>query len=174
MQKLSVKKILLPALAAVVVLAAVLVLLLPRVQPQGEKQVSTKDAAAITLSEDGSAVVIDTEKVGPTASFFAYEVDGVTVELFAVAAADGTVRLVLNTCQVCNGSPYAYFVQQKDGFVCQNCRNYFSTLQVGLVSGGCNPVPITEEYYSVEDKNICIPTEFLTVNAVRFKNWKNF
>ena len=54
MQKLSVKKILLPALAAVVVLAAVLVLLLPRVQPQGEKQVSTKDAAAITLSEDGS------------------------------------------------------------------------------------------------------------------------
>lgn len=90
---------------------------------------------------------------------------------FAVRASDSTV---LNTCQVCNGSPYAYFEQDGDEFICQNCRNRFASVDVGRVSGGCNPVPITAEVYTEQDGTITVPASFLEENASRFSNWKNF
>lgn len=99
---------------------------------------------------------------------------GVTVQVLAVRAPDDTVRMALNTCQVCNGSPYAYFEQEGDSFVCQNCKNRFSALDVGLVSGGCNPAPITEDVYTEQDGVINVPASFLEENAVRFTRWKKF
>lgn len=163
---------LLPIAAAVVVVAVAAVVVVPKLLP--EKSAAQTDAAAASLSDDGSAVVIDTAAVSEEAVFVDYDADGTTVELFAVKASDGSIRLALNTCQVCNGSPYAYFVQEGNVFICQNCRNRFVTTQVGLVSGGCNPVPITESDYTVEDGKILVSTEFLDANAVRFTNWKNF
>lgn len=163
---------LLPIAAAVVVVAVAAVVVVPKLLPG--KSAAQSDAAEAGLSDDGSAVVIDTAAVSEEAAFVDYDADGATVELFAVKASDGSIRLALNTCQVCNGSPYAYFVQEGDVFICQNCRNRFSSTQVGLVSGGCNPVPITEADYTVEDGKILVSTEFLNANAVRFTNWKNF
>ena len=165
----------LPIVAAVVVVAAALALLVPRLLP-GEAGTGAggDTSAAAQLSEDGASFVIDAEALSETASFFTYDADGTTVEFFAVTASDGTVRLALNTCQVCNGSPYAYFVQEGDYFVCQNCGNRFASTQVGLVSGGCNPVPITEDSYSLQDGRILVSTAFLQENAVRFTNWKKF
>lgn len=167
------KKNLLPIVAAAVVVVAAAVVIIPRLSSRGDSQAVTAAAAAV-LSDDGSAVAIDTAGLSEEALFFDYDADGTTVELFAVKASDGSNRLALNTCQVCNGSPYAYFVQDGDYFICQNCRNRFASTRVGLVSGGCNPVPITESDYTVEDGKILIPTEFLEQNAVRFTNWKNF
>lgn len=168
----SKKKNFLPIIAAVVVVAAAVAVFAPKLFPKENTQAGT--AAAVTLSDDGSAVVIDPAALSEEAAFYDYDADGTTVELFAVKASDGSVRLALNTCQICNGSPYAYFVQTEDYFICQNCRNRFASTQVGLVSGGCNPVPITQENYSLQDGTILIPTEFLEMNAVRFTNWKNF
>lgn len=161
----------LPLLAAVVIVAAAAVMIVPKLLPGESVQA---DGAAADLSADGSAVVIDTAAVSETAMFIDYDAGGTTVELFAVRASDGSVRLALNTCQVCNGSPYAYFVQTGNVFICQNCRNRFSSSQVGLVSGGCNPVPITGADYTAEDGTILVSTAFLDANAVRFANWKNF
>ncbi len=166
------KKNFLPVIAAVVVVAAAVAVLAPKWFPKENTQADT--AAAVTLSDDGSAVVIDPAALSEKAAFYDYDADGITVELFAVKASDGSARLALNTCQICNGSPYAYFVQAEDYFICQNCLNRFASTQVGLVSGGCNPVPITQEDYSLQDGTILIPTEFLEMNAARFTNWKNF
>lgn len=166
-QNRSQKNRLLLVLSAVVVLAAALTFLIPRLL-QHETAVPT------ALSGDGSTLTVGLSGLGEQAVFYDFDADGVTVELFAVKASDGSIRMALNTCQVCNGSPYAYFVQDGDSFVCQNCMNRFSSTQVGIVSGGCNPVPITEENYSLEDGSILISTEFLAENAYRFKNWKNF
>lgn len=166
------KKNFLPVIAAVVVVAAAVAVLAPKWFPKENTQADT--AAAVTLSDDGSAVVIDPAALSEEAAFYDYDADGITVELFAVKASDGSARLALNTCQICNGSPYAYFVQAEDYFICQNCLNRFASTQVGLVSGGCNPVPITQEDYSLQDGTILIPTEFLEMNAARFTNWKNF
>lgn len=161
----------LPIVTAVIAVAVVVCVLVPRLLP---KEDTAGAATAAGLSGDGSALVIDTGELSEEAAFYDYDADGITVELFAVKASDGSIRLALNTCQVCNGSPYAYFVQEGDYFVCQNCGNRFASTQVGIVSGGCNPVPITEEDYSLQDGSILIPTEFLEANAVRFTNWKNF
>ncbi len=161
----SQKKILLPVLAVIVVFAAAAALLLPRLW-------SNEEASVTAVS--GGDLLIQTEDIGTEASYFDYDVDGVTVEVLAVLASDGTIRLALNTCQVCNGSPYAYFVQDGDDFVCQNCLNRFSSTDVGVVSGGCNPVPITAEDYTESDGTFVVPAFFLEENASRFVNWKQF
>ncbi|MCD7732952.1 MAG: DUF2318 domain-containing protein [Oscillospiraceae bacterium] len=132
-----------------------------------ETQESTSD-----IAETG--IEIHIEDISTNASYYDTTVDGTNVEIFAVLASDGTVRLAMNTCQVCNGSPYAYFVQEGDYFVCQNCGSKFSTDNIGVVSGGCNPVPITSDDYSEEESVITISSEFLSDNTYRFANWKNF
>ena len=151
--------------AAVILIVALAVTLLPKLFDKG---------AAETAAPSGSDLIVNTDEIGNQASFFDYDADGVTVQVLAVRASDGTVRLALNTCQVCNGSPYAYFVQDGDDFVCQNCHNRFSSTDVGEVSGGCNPVPITAEVYKEENGTLVIPASFLDENANRFENWKKF
>ena len=159
----------LPFLAAAVALTAAAALLLPRLSPGGSGSVS--GSAALSA---GSDLVIRTEEIGAEASYFDYDADGTTVQVFAVRASDGTVRLALNTCQVCNGSPYAYFEQEEDDFVCRNCGNRFASTAVGRESGGCNPVPITAEDCTEQDGTITVPSSFLESNAARFANWKRF
>ena len=157
-QKISI----LPILAAAVAIVAVSVTLMPK---------TTKES--ISLAENGD-VILRAEDIGTEASYFDYDANGTTVQLFAVRASDGTVRLALNTCQVCNGSPYAYFIQDGDWFICQNCMNRFASTDVGILSGGCNPLPITDQVYTKQDGMITIPASFLDENAPLFQNWKNF
>lgn len=157
-QKISI----LPILAAAVAIVAVFVTLMPKTMQE-----------SISLAENGD-VILRAEEIGTEASYFDYDANGTTVQLFAVRASDGTVRLALNTCQVCNGSPYAYFVQDGDWFICQNCMNRFASTNVGILSGGCNPIPITDQVYTKQDGMITIPASFLDENAPLFQNWKNF
>ena len=158
-----------PILAAAVLAAALAVTLLPKLSGK-----DSGSGAQGTVLPAGSDIVIQVEEISTAASYFDYDADGVTVQVLAVRASDDTVRLVLNTCQVCNGSPYAYFEQEGDVFICQNCKNRFPSAVVGKVSGGCNPVPITAEVYTEQDGVITVPASFLEDNAVRFTNWKKF
>lgn len=158
-----------PVLAGVVLLAALAVTLLPKLIGNG-KNASPESPSAVNRSD----VVIETSAIGTQASYFDYNADGTTVQVFAVRASDGSVRVALNTCQVCNGSPYAYFVQEGDDFVCQNCMNRFASTDVGKVSGGCNPVPVAENVYTEQAGVVTIPAAFLEGNAYRFTNWKKF
>ena len=126
----------LPVTAAVVAAAALVVTMFTaRPAPKG----------AAAAQPSGGDLVFAAKESGTEASYFDYDADGITVQVLAVRALDDTVRMALNTCQVCNGSPYAYFEQEGDLFICQNCKNRFSSSDVGIVSGGCNPVPITED-----------------------------
>ena len=157
----------LPILAGLVVLAALAVTLIPRLQEQ-------PDAGAAFLLPAGSDLTIQAAEIGTEASYFDYDAGGTVVEIFAVRAPGDSVRLALNTCQVCNGSPYAYFVQENDAFVCQNCKYRFASDDIGKQSGGCNPVPITGDLYTEQNGVITIPAAVLDANAARFENWKNF
>ena len=124
--------------------------------------------------EEGDYLEIPTDALNETIQFFSVRVDGLTMEILASRDEDGTVRTAFNTCQVCNGSAYAYFEQDGDNFVCQNCGNVFPSTVIGQESGGCNPVPITTDTYAEENGVLTIPAAFLEANAARFKNWKNF
>ena len=168
-KKQNAKKNFLPAAAIVMVVAAAVVTLAPRLLPKDVKPDTEENVQQVAHGEN---VVIEVSALSGSASFYDYDAEGVTVELFAVKASDGTARLALNTCQVCNGSPYAYFVQEGDTFICQNCKNRFASTQVGVVSGGCNPIPITETDYAVQDGSIVVSSALLDGFAARFTNWK--
>lgn len=161
----GVSSIVLRAAAIVVAVAALAVTIAPRLIK------TNAPAGETTASGD---LVFSAQDIGAQASYFDYDADGQIVEVFAVRAGDGTVRLALNTCQVCNGSPYAYFVEQNGYFICQNCGNAFAADSVGKISSGCNPVPITKDVYQEKDGVITIPASFLEENAYRFVRWKQF
>jgi uncharacterized membrane protein len=106
------------------------------------------------------------------AVFYPITIDGTEMEVFAVRAPDGTIRTAFNTCQVCYGSGRAYYEQQGDVFVCQNCGNPFKASQIEIVRGGCNPVPITAKYKTADEEGITIPRDFLVRAKGIFTNWK--
>lgn len=124
--------------------------------------------------EQGSDITLATTDITETASLFDYDAGGITVEMIAVRASGGAVHLALNTCQVCNGSPYAYFVQEGSDFICQNCKNAFAGERLGIESGGCNPVPVTSGDYTEQDGEITVSASFFEDNAWRFVSWKKF
>jgi uncharacterized membrane protein len=94
------------------------------------------------------------------------------MEVFAVKAHDGTIRTAFNTCQVCYDSGRGYYKQQGGFLVCQNCGNRFRTGDIEVVHGGCNPVPITAQYKTVDEKGVTIPRYLLIRAKPIFAHWK--
>lgn len=128
------------------------------------------DIVKAKLDSDGN-IVIDKNSITTTVTNISYKVDGVTIGLIAVKDSNGDIKVVVNTCQSCGGSPYAYFVQVGDKLQCQNCGNYFSIDELGnLEEDGCNPISIEE----IEDKGnkIIIGTKQLKKLKDKFVNWK--
>ncbi len=121
----------------------------------------------------GGDLTIPKSEITETAKFFSYNANGTRMEILAVKASDGSIRTAFNTCQVCNGSPKAYYKQQGDALVCQNCGNRFSTDMIEQQRGGCNPVPIMEDEKTDDGTNIVISSDFIVKNKGLFTaNWK--
>lgn len=117
-------------------------------------------------------IVIPLDEITETARFYPAKVNGIELEALAVKAPDGSIRTAFNTCQVCFSSGRGYYVQDGEVLVCQNCGNRFKMDDVEVTRGGCNPVPITEEYKTVSEDSITISKDFLTEATVIFQNWK--
>lgn len=148
--------------AVVVLLAAAVVL--PRLKSAG----AAGNAAA--ANED---IVINKSEITETAKFYPVKIAGKNMEILAVKAGDGTIRTAFNTCQVCNGSPRAYYKQEGDILVCQNCGNKFSMDMIEQQRGGCNPIPIYAEDKTDDGTSITISKEFISANKELFTdNWK--
>ena len=121
-----------------------------------------------TLDDNGN-IVIQEENITKNATFINYDADGVTVQFLAVRAGDG-VRLAYNTCQSCSPSPYAYFVQDGDKLVCQNCGQTFAAENVGQGGYGCNPAAVPDAVSS--GGTITIPAASALAVSNRFVNWQ--
>ncbi len=118
-------------------------------------------------------LIIPKSEITENAQFYPVNLDGRNMEIIAVRAGDGTIRTAFNTCQVCNGSPKAYYKQEGDMLVCQNCGNKFSMDMVEEQRGGCNPVPIYKENKRDDGSGIVISKEFIEQNKSLFtSNWK--
>ncbi len=88
----------------------------------------------------------------------------------AVKDSTGDVKVVVNTCQSCNGSPNAYFLQVGDSIECQNCKNQFKIDYLDyLVDYGCNPLAIT--IIIKEEEKIYIPLKQIQELKEKFNNW---
>lgn len=64
----------------------------------------------------------------------------------------------------------AYFVQEGDYFVCQNCKTKFSIDEIGIAKGGCNPAPVSKKID--ENGKITISKEYIESYKEKFENWK--
>lgn len=171
-------KALLPIFLGIVVVALILVAtdFLSMFKKNTDPEITssdTKSLSAVSSNEKGD-VIIQTDSITGDPLFYDYDLDGTTISLFALKASDGTIRTALNTCQVCNGSPYAFFELKEDQVQCQNCGNLFSLDMIGLKKGGCNPIPIMEDEREESDGTITISAEFLKNNSSLFDNWKKY
>ncbi len=121
-------------------------------------------AEAFDLTFDASALTDE-----PT--FIDAQSGGVAMQLIALKAGDD-VRLAFNTCQACQGSPWAWFEYLGDGLLqCQNCLQTFGLEVVGTEDAiGCCPITITD--FAVDGDVVTAPGSVLSDNAFRFKNWK--
>lgn len=127
------------------------------------------DSSLFTVRED-SGITIDMAQLTQSVSFLDIGLGDDAVHLLARVDENGVPHLSWNTCQVCSGSPYAYFALEDDVLVCQNCGNRFSINSIGGKSFGCYPWAVAD--YAIEDGKIILSTETLTTGAPSFKNWK--
>lgn len=160
-------KILPIATIAVVVIAAAVLFF-----PKGETIPEGSGAEAATINENGDLEISAEALSSDDAAIISYNSDGTDMELLAVKSDDGTINVAFNTCQVCNGSPKAYFEQSDGILTCQNCGNRFPLSSVGAEAYGCNPLSIGEEYFEKTDAGILISKELLSSAAFLFENWK--
>lgn len=138
------------------------------VLPEGSQDESRNFSKVQTEGD----IVITKEEVTGKASFYPYEIDGVNLEVMVVKAEDGTVRTAFNTCQVCYSSGRGYYKQEGDYIVCQNCGNSYTSEEVEVITGGCNPVPITKDDKTESSDTITISRELLEEYQSIFANWK--
>ena len=132
------------------------------------------------LSSCGSkpepGLTIDSSALTEEPSFIDWEEDGTAMQLLARKDADGKVYLAYNTCQSCNGSPYAYFVYlpEENALQCQNCGLTFPVESINAVTNkdSCNPYPLSQ--YSEEGGVITISKAALSEGSKLFKGWKQF
>lgn len=123
----------------------------------------------VKANEDNS-IILDTSNITSTATFVNYNDDGIIIQFILVRGTDNKVRIALNTCQVCNPSPKAYFIQEGEYLVCQNCGTKFHINKIGIEKGGCNPTPVEEK--QEEDNKIIINKDYVDTFKSKFKNLK--
>ncbi|PKM65923.1 MAG: DUF2318 domain-containing protein [Firmicutes bacterium HGW-Firmicutes-2] len=167
-KKNNMNKLIIIALSAVVLLAVAFSIKVPDSSSDNSSKKDDLRAEKVIDSD----VVIPVIEITETARFYPAKINGIELEALAVKAPDGSIRTAFNTCQVCYSSGRGYYVQEGDVLVCQNCGNRFAMDDVEVTRGGCNPVPITEEYKTVSDDSITISKDFLAEATVIFQNWK--
>ena len=130
----------------------------------------TGDIVKAELDKDGN-IVINEKDITTEAVYITYEYEGVSIGLLAVRNSKGKVIVVINTCQSCGGSPYAYFVQVGNNIQCQNCGNLFAIDDLyNLTPDGCNPIGIEDR--KDKDGKIVIGTKQLNEMKDKFVKWK--
>ncbi len=123
----------------------------------------------ITVNPVDGKLVIDTTNITSDVTFVNYDSNGVIIQFIVVRGTDGEVRIAFNTCQACNPSPRAYFVQEGEYLKCENCASLFHIDKIGVEKDGCNPIVVEEKEVS-EDK-IIIKTDYADTLRDKFVNW---
>ena len=122
-------------------------------------------------TETAGGLSFDISELSEEPSFIDWNQDGTAMQLIALKAGD-EVRLAFNTCQSCQGSPWAWFEYLDNGMLqCHNCGQIFGLETVGTpAASGCNPITITE--FTVDGSTVTVSESFLKEHVELFENWK--
>lgn len=123
----------------------------------------------ITVNPVDGKLIIDTTNITSDVTFVNYDSNGVIIQFIVVRGTDGVVRIAFNTCQACNPSPRAYFIQEGEYLKCENCASLFHIDKIGVDKDGCNPIVVEEK--EEQDNKIIINTEYADTFRDRFVNW---
>jgi uncharacterized membrane protein len=118
-----------------------LLLVIALLGTMGVQSLAAKDAAPAPGTPDVSypATMFENGK----AHHFEYKTsDGVTVKYFIMKSSDGIIRAAFDACDVCWREGKGY-TQKDDVMVCNNCGRRFPSTKINVVTGGCNPGPLT-------------------------------
>jgi len=121
----------------------------------------------------GGYLRIPFSSVSEIVAFFPAIVNGTLMEVVVVQASDGTIRTAFNTCENCHRSGRGYYIQEGNALICQQCQMAFELDMVGLISGGCQPIPIFENSRTYSNNYIEISYQFLSENTHWFLQWRN-
>lgn len=157
----SIKKFVLPVVAVVVIIIVF-------IMSNRETKVETTSPKSLSLAnyEVGDSFVIPISELKNDVKFYSLNYNGANVEILAAIDKNGNPKVTLNTCQNCMGSPKAFFVQEGDSVVCQNCGIGHQIETIGTAKRGCNPIPI--DSLMIDDKNISFDKNELLSNAGLF------
>ncbi len=75
------------------------------------------------------------------ARHYEYNDNNATIRYFILKSSDGVIRAAFDTCDVCWRAGKGYY-QSGDLMICRNCRRSFASVNINVLSGGCNPVPL--------------------------------
>jgi uncharacterized membrane protein len=122
-------------------------------------------------AETAGGLCFDISELSEEPSFIDWNQGGTAMQLIALKAGD-EVRLAFNTCQSCQGSPWAWFEYLDNGMLqCHNCGQVFGLETVGTpAASGCNPITITD--FTVNGSTVTVSESFLKEQVELFKNWK--
>lgn len=109
----------------------------------GFNQVST-DGGRSVEARNGKISIPVADVSDGKAHYYNFDVNGAPVTFFLLKSKDGEIRAALNACDVCYKSLKGYR-QEGDFMVCNNCNQQFSSDQINVIKGGCNPAPLTRE-----------------------------
>jgi uncharacterized membrane protein len=117
---------------------------------------AAKDAAPAAGAPDVSYPV--TQFDNGKAYHFQYKTgDGITIKYFIMKSSDGIIRAAFDACDVCWREGKGY-TQKDDFMVCNNCGRRFLSTKINVVTGGCNPGPLTR---NVEGGKVIIKVEHI-------------
>ncbi len=157
---------------SVIAAAAVIIIIAALSYKNFTENSKTVPDTAVKAAVSDSDIIIMIKDVTDKPSFYPATINGTDLEVIAVKASDGSIRTAFNTCQVCYNSGKGYYKAEGNEMVCQNCGNRFGVNDIEIVKGGCNPVPITDEYKTVSNETITIPRTILSQAVSIFQNWR--
>lgn len=166
------KKFILPAIAAVVVIiAAVVLIFVPKGQKDDAKKDLSADTAVNTAAEQsGDGIEITASQLREDKISLFRVSNSSKVELVAIKGADGKAKVALATCQSCNGSPGAYYTQKGNELQCNNCGLTFPLSVIGEDGSGCHPIKLDQTKVTETDGGVLIDKAYLLSLEPLFAN----
>lgn len=100
---------------------------------------------AMPVSAQGGDIRIPVKTIEDgNAHFFSYPAAGSkTITFFVMKAMDGSIHTALDACVACNHAKLGYR-QEGSLVVCNNCGMGFKPTDIGMATGGCNPIVVNK------------------------------